>query len=54
MFGSDYPFTTVAASLNGMRTLNNMLHGTGLPRLDPDQMEAMFQRDSLRILGISA
>jgi uncharacterized protein len=53
LFGSDYPFTTVDASLAGMRSLNKMLDGTSLPRLDVTQMEEMFQRDSLRLLGIS-
>lgn len=52
LFGSDYPFTTVDASLEGMRSLNNMLEGTALPRLNMDKMEAMFYRDSLKILGI--
>lgn len=52
LFGSDYPFTTVDASLEGMRKLNDMLEGTSLPRLDMEQMERMFQRDSLRLLGI--
>ena len=54
LFGSDYPFTTVAASLDGMRALNSMLDGTRLPRLDMDQMEAMFYRDTLGVLGIGA
>lgn len=52
LFGSDYPFTTVDASVEGMRQLNGMLKGTALPRLDMDKMEAMFARDSLRVLGI--
>lgn len=53
LFGSDYPFTTVTASLTGMRKLNEMLEGTALPRLDVDQMERMFERDTLSILEIS-
>ncbi|HEY7303962.1 MAG TPA: amidohydrolase family protein [Bryobacteraceae bacterium] len=52
LFGSDYPFTTVSASLEGMRNLNKMLEGTGLPRLDMEAMEQMFQRDTLKILEI--
>jgi hypothetical protein len=42
----------VDASLAGMRGLNGMLEGTRLPRLNMDEMEALFQRDSLGILGI--
>lgn len=54
LFGTDYPFTTVDASLDGMRRLNDMVQGTGLPRLDMDKMEAMFQRDALALLGLSS
>jgi uncharacterized protein len=53
LFGSDYPFTTVDASLEGMRALNKMLEGTCLPRLNMNKMEEMFERDSLRLLGIA-
>ncbi|MGH9627795.1 MAG: amidohydrolase family protein [Bryobacteraceae bacterium] len=52
LFGSDYPFTTVDASLEGMRGLNNMLEGTALPRLDMEAMEQMFNRSTLQLLGI--
>ncbi len=54
LFGSDYPFTTVDASLSGMRNLNLMLEGTALPRLNLDAMEEMFERDSLGLLGLTA
>lgn len=54
LFGSDYPFTTVTASLEGMRNLNKMLEGTALPRLDMAAMERMFYRNSLEILEIDA
>jgi hypothetical protein len=37
-----------------MRRLNDMLEGTSLPRLNMDKMEAMFERDTLKILGISS
>lgn len=52
LFGTDYPFTTVDASLAGLRGLNGMLEGTHLPRLDMDQMERMIHRDSLNVLGL--
>ena len=54
LFGSDYPFTTVDASLEGMRQLNCILEGTSLPRLDMVKMEQMFQRNTLDILEIEA
>lgn len=52
LFGSDYPFTTVDASLAGMRELNAMLEGTHLPRLNMEEMEGMFERDTLGLLGL--
>ncbi len=52
LFGTDYPFTTVNASIAGLRALNDMLGGTKLPRLDVNQIEAMIQRDSLKLLGL--
>jgi predicted TIM-barrel fold metal-dependent hydrolase len=52
LFGSDYPFTTVDESIRSMRSLNDMLRGTALPRLDPAQMESLFHRDSLGLLGL--
>ena len=52
LFGTDYPFTTVDASLAGLRSLNNMLEGTALPRLEPDRIESVIYRDSLSILNL--
>jgi predicted TIM-barrel fold metal-dependent hydrolase len=52
LFGTDYPFTTVDATLEGLRSLNALLEGTALPRLDDRQIEAMIYRDSLRLLGL--
>jgi predicted TIM-barrel fold metal-dependent hydrolase len=52
LFGSDYPFTTVAASVDGLRRLNAMLDGTALPRLDAEAVERMIHRDALALLGL--
>jgi predicted TIM-barrel fold metal-dependent hydrolase len=52
LFGTDYPFTTVTASIDGIRNLNRMVDGTGLPRLDTGQIEEMIHRDSLKNLGL--
>jgi predicted TIM-barrel fold metal-dependent hydrolase len=54
LLGSDYPFTTIDASLKGIRELNNMLEGSALPRLNRDAIEQMFYRDSLSILGLNS
>lgn len=53
LFGSDYPFTTVSASIDGLHKLNDMLAGTALPRLDIAAIDRMIYRDSLAVLGLS-
>ncbi|MEE3373104.1 MAG: amidohydrolase family protein [Planctomycetota bacterium] len=53
LFGSDYPFTTVDASIHDLRRLNEQLAGTALPRLSADAIENVIQRDSLRLLGLA-
>jgi len=52
LFGSDYPFTTIDASIKGLRSLNDMLEGTALPRLDAEEIESLIHRDSLSLLGL--
>ena len=53
LFGSDYPFTTVDASIEGLRRLNNMVEGIHLPRLNEEQIEWLIHRDSLSLLGLT-
>ena len=52
LFGTDYPFTTINATLEGLFALNKMLEGSALPRLDEVEMEKMIYRDSLPLLGL--
>ena len=52
LFGTDYPFTTVNASIDGIRGLNRMLEGTALPRLNTEAIEQMIYRDSLGLLNL--
>ena len=52
LFGTDYPFTTVQASIDGLRGLNAMLAGTALPRLNEEAIERLIFRDSLPLLGL--
>jgi uncharacterized protein len=52
LFGTDYPFTNVDATLAGLRRLNQMLAGTSLPRLHEDAIEDMIYRDTLPLLGL--
>lgn len=52
LFGTDYPFTTVNSTLDGLRKLNDMLAGTALPRLSHEAIERLIHRDSLPLLGL--
>ena len=52
LFGTDYPFTTVDATILGVRKLNDMTRGTGLPMLSTTEIEAMIYRDSIALLGL--
>lgn len=54
LFGTDYPFTTVQATIDGLRGLNGMVAGTSLPRLNEEAIERLIHRDSLPLLGLSA
>jgi uncharacterized protein len=53
LFGTDYPFTTVNATIDGLHQLNSMLTGTNLPRVNEEQIDAMIYRDSLQLLGLN-
>jgi predicted TIM-barrel fold metal-dependent hydrolase len=53
LFGTDYPFTTVNATIEGLRKLNQMTQGTGLPKLNEKAIEEMIHRDTLTILGLN-
>ena len=53
LFGTDYPFTTVNSTIDGLRNLNRMLEGTALPRLDETAIERLIQRDTLPLLGLA-
>lgn len=52
LFGTDYPFTTVNATIEGLHKLNDMTAGTGLPKLDDRQIDNLIHRDALSLLGL--
>ncbi len=53
LFGTDYPFTTVESTINGLRSLNQMLEGTALPRLSREAIETLIHRDARKELGLA-
>ncbi len=52
LFGSDFPFTTTADSLRGVRDLNAVLARSGLPPVPAEVIEGIIQRDALGLLGL--
>jgi len=52
MFGSDYPCTSVADSIAGVRNANHIVEGTGLPKISTEILESILHRDALKIMGI--
>jgi uncharacterized protein len=50
LFGSDYPFTTPAATMEGLRTINRFTGGTALPRVNEQSLEELINRDAVRLL----
>ncbi len=52
LFGSDYPFTTPASTIEALGTVNDQVEGTRLPRIAPERIEAMIHRDALGLLGL--
>lgn len=53
LFGSDYPFTTVDASVAGLRDIARIPGIPGLPPLDRDEVEKLIHRPALDLLGLS-
>ena len=52
VFGTDYPFTKATDSIDGVRNLNHVIAGSGLPRVSPQAVEEIIQRDAFGLLGI--
>jgi hypothetical protein len=52
LFGSDWPFTTPAESIEELRRINRFTEGTSLPRVPEEVIEAIVNRDGLAVLGI--
>ena len=51
-FGSDYPATTTADSLAGVRNVNAAVSGTALPPVSNEVIEGIIYRNPIDVLGI--
>jgi predicted TIM-barrel fold metal-dependent hydrolase len=52
LFGSDYPFTTPAASIAALRKVNHVIGYSDLPRVREEAIEGILHRDTLKLLQI--
>lgn len=52
LFGTDYPFTTSAESLAGVRGVNAIIGDASLPRVSNEAIEEILRRDAFGLLGI--
>lgn len=52
LFGSDYPFTTPEAQINGVRGINHFAVGTNLPTLTSEEIEGIIYSPTLTYLGL--
>jgi uncharacterized protein len=52
LFGSDFPATTTASSIEGLRNVNAVLGNSGLPPVPETVIEEILHRDSLALLRI--
>ncbi len=50
LFGTDYPFATAQASIDGLRQVNHIVGDSGLPRVSEETIEGILQRDALALL----
>ena len=52
LFGSDFPATTTADSIAGLRGVNTVLGTSGLPPVPEEVIEGILHRNTLELLGL--
>ena len=52
LLGTDYPFSTIEQTTEGLRSINRFVAGTALPAIPEDVVEGIIHRDSLALLGL--
>jgi predicted TIM-barrel fold metal-dependent hydrolase len=54
LFGTDYPFGSARATIDGLRALTGNAFGPQMPTIDEDVVENIIHRQSFDLLGIDA
>jgi hypothetical protein len=52
LFGTDYPFASAKESIEGLRNVNHVIGDSSLPRVSPEVVAAVLERDALTLLGL--
>jgi len=52
LFGSDYPVTKPLESMEALQRVNDVVEGTGLPRVPMERMREVIERDAVSLLRI--
>lgn len=53
LFGSNYPFTSAAACIEALYSMNRFCQGTNLPTIPREQLRRIVERDTLAVLDIA-
>lgn len=53
LFGTDYPFTTVNATIQGLADIQDMARRAGLPEIQADELDSMIYRKSFELLELA-
>jgi len=53
-FGSDFPYTSAAACIEALYSINQLTLGTNLPSVPRQHLRGIVERDALGLLGIAA
>lgn len=54
LFGSRFPFTSPAAAIEALYSLNQISHGTSLPNIPRESLRAIVESNATAVLGVSA
>lgn len=52
-FGSDFPNTSAAASIEALYSINQVVGGTSLPTIPRQLLQGIVERDALALLGLA-
>jgi hypothetical protein len=52
LFGSDYPFTTPAESIAGLKNMNHVAARSAMPQVPKEVIQDILERDTYALLGL--